>query len=95
MEKYQITFGKDEESFDLYAGFTVVQPQSAKIDNEDGFCWLVWIDSDNRKSKQNEYLVHEIAHVVCEIIRYFEFKEDDDELRAYLTQYITHSIIKD
>lgn len=94
MEKFQITFGEDRKGFELYAGFTVVQPQCIYVNKQERFCWLIWIDSDNTKDMQKEYLIHEITHAVCEIIKYFEFEITDDELRAYLMQYLCKNLIE-
>lgn len=94
MEKLGITFGEDRRGFEFYAGFTVVQPQYIEVNGQDKFCWVIWIDSDNLKKVQGEFLTHEITHVVCEIMRYFEFDIGDDELRAYLTQYLMKNLIE-
>lgn len=64
------------------------------VDTKEGEknCWVIWIASDQSKKSQAEMVVHETVHVVTEIINHFLLCKDDDELRAYLTQYIIKSI---
>ena len=55
---------------------------------------FLWINSDIEQYQLQGTIAHEVMHVVCAICEYrgIEFRTENDEVLAYLTEWITKQI---
>lgn len=55
---------------------------------------FLWINSEVEQYQLQGTIAHEVMHVVCAICDYrgIEFRTENDEVLAYLTEYITKEI---
>lgn len=81
------------EDFENNAGFCLDDPVFRLVNKKDSLAWLIWVDSGNTREDINKMIIHESVHAVSNIISHFKFHEEDDELRAYLTQYVVSSLM--